>query len=141
MTSPLDIDSMLGIIGGLGLPALLLQFFRNWKRQSPRERLLQDIEIRKALHSNSDAQRAFDEHIKAEALRLAGADSKRRDPFGITLAVIFLILGGLSTWAITSAGGAWWFASPVAGFFLIFGFAGLALDAPRKERDERGRRL
>jgi fatty acid desaturase len=92
-----------------------------------------------ALHVNSDARRALEEHVKAEALRITGSDSKRRDPLGIVLASIFLALGLATAWLIWMAGGWWWFASPIAGFFLVFGAAGLSIDIPRKERDARGR--
>lgn len=137
----MGLEEIAAVIGGLGLPTILLQLIRSGKRLSPRDRLLQDIEIMKALHVNSDARRVIEEHVKNQALRLTGTDSKRRDPLGIVLASIFLVLGVSAAVVIWLAGGWWWFASPIAGFFLVFGAAGLAIDSPRKERDERGRAL
>lgn len=135
----MGLEEIAAIIGGLGLPAILLQLLRSRKRLSPRDRLLQDIEIMQALHVNSDARRDLEKHVTEQVQRLTGSDSKRRDPFGIVLASIFLALGVSAAVTIGLAGGWWWFASPIAGFFLLFGGAGLASDIPRKERDARGR--
>jgi len=135
-----EVEAFVGIVALiLALPATLLKIVRNLGRQSPRERLMLDIQIRNALHANSESQRIFDEYIRQEALRIAGVDSKRRDPFGITLAVIFIVVGVASAWLVVSAGGWWWLAAPIPGFFLLFGAVGLASDLQRKERDEKGR--
>lgn len=125
---------------GVGLLVAFLQAFRQFGGPSARDRLVQDVQIRNVLPANSDAQRAFDDHIKREALRLIGTDTKRRDPFGITIASMFLVFGGLSTWVILSNDSWWWWLlAPLALFFLTFGVVGLASDIPKKERDERGR--
>lgn len=126
----------------IGLLVTLLEFFRKFGGPSARDRLVQDVQIRNVLPANSDAQRAFDEHIKREALRLIDTSTRRRDPFGITVASIFLVIGIASIWIIYSNdGGWWWLLSPLVAFFLLFGVVGLASDIPKKERDDRGRAI
>jgi hypothetical protein len=77
-------------------------------------------------------------HIEGAIARLAGEDEKRRDPFGVVLALVFLGFAGW-TWTLALDGSNWWVV--LATFLTTFGFVGLGSDAFRAKRDERGRRL
>lgn len=136
----MNAEAIVGIVTALvGLPTTLLGILRHFGGVSPRERLIQDIAIRNGLHTNSDLAKDYDQHIKEAARRLLGSDSKRCDPLGIGIAVVFLVLAGATGWFMFENGGWWWLLSPVAGFFLLFGVVGIILDAFPRERDERGR--
>lgn len=75
-------------------------------------------------------------------MQLIDTSARRRDPFGITIASMFLVIGIASVWIIYSnEGGWWWLLAPLTAFFLLFGAVGLASDIPKKERDERGRAI
>ncbi|MFG3267028.1 hypothetical protein [Streptomyces bobili] len=66
-------------------------------------------------------------------------DEKRRDPFGIALAIVFILISaGLIFASFLNGGWYWWLTLPgaVTG---IFGIAGLSQDATKRTRDERGR--
>jgi hypothetical protein len=64
----------------------------------------------------------------------------RRDPFGITLAIVLLIFGGVLS-ALASQGGWWSLMWVLAAPFLFFGVAGFAIDVRKVPRDEKGRPL
>lgn len=124
----------------VGLLVAIFQGIRQFGGPSARDTLIQDVQIRNALPAGSQARQTFDTHIRDEALRLVGKGSARRDPFGITIAIVFLVIGGACVATIYgNDGGWWWLLSPFAAFFVLFGIVGLASDIPRKERDERGR--
>lgn len=132
-----DVVALLSL--ALGVPAIVLQVVRQLGRISPRERLLQDIEIRNALHANSEAQQIMDRHIRDETRKLTGNDSKRRDPLGIGIALFFGGVGiGLAAVAVIN-GGAWWLLGIPAGLGLLFSVVGFAQDGVKRERDDRGR--
>jgi hypothetical protein len=131
----MDSESTIGlIITAVGAVAALLEVIRGIRRTSPQDRLLKDLEIRDALHANSDAQRAMDRRIHAQVTALCNEKPGQRDPIGIGTAVAFLVLGvPIGVW-ISITGGWWWLLSPIAAFLLLFGIVGLFESASRKER-------
>ena len=139
----MDLEILLKLaVPFVGLLVAIVQGIRQFGGPSARDTLLQDVQIRNALPAGSEARHTFDTHIRDEALRLVGKGSARRDPFGITIAIVFLMIGvGCVATIYGNDGGWWWLLSPFAVFFLLFGFVGLASDVPKKEGDERGRAI
>lgn len=122
----------------LGVPAIILQIVREAGRKSPRERLLQDIQIRDAMEKDSSARQVMDDYIHGQAERLTGTDSKRRDPLGIVIGIVLIVLGiGLAV-AAFYAQGAWWVLSAPAALAVTLGITGLVQSCPRLERDDKG---
>ena len=122
----MDTQDIVGlIITAIGSIAALLEVARGMRRSSPQDRLLKEIEIRNALHANSDTQRALDKRIHEQALVLSEGKPGQRDPIGIGTAVAFLVLGIPTVGLIIVNGGWWWLSSPIAIFLLLFGVVGL----------------
>ncbi|MFD5983659.1 hypothetical protein [Streptomyces cyaneofuscatus] len=66
-------------------------------------------------------------------------DKKRRDPFGVVLAIIFILIAASLIAASFINGGLYWWLTVPGAVTGIFGLAGLAQDATKRNRDERGR--
>lgn len=131
----MDTQDIVGlIITAIGSIAALLEVARGMRRSSPQDRLLKEIEIRNALHANSDTQRALDKRIHEQVLVLSEGKPGQRDPIGIGTAVAFLVLGIPTAGLIIVNGGWWWLSSPIAIFLLLFGIVGLFESMARKER-------
>ena len=134
--------SLLGQIGvaGLGVISTTVPLANNRvARKDLRKNIQADISILSDLPEGSRQREALLTHIDASIDRLIVDQARRRDPLGIGLALAFL---GVSVptgiWAI-SAGGWWlWLLVPVF-FVFVLGSAGLAQDASRLRRDEKGR--
>lgn len=132
-----DLVALLSL--ALGVPAIVLQIVREVGRKTPRERLLQDIQIRDALSTGSEARDAMDAQVHESVLKLTGADDKRRDPAGIVIGVALVFAGiGIGVAAIRT-GGPWWVLLAPAGVGLVLGITGLVQDGTRRVRDEQGR--
>lgn len=132
-----DLVALLSL--ALGVPAIVLQIVREVGRKTPRERLLQDIQIRDALRAGSEARTAMDAQVRESVLKLTGADDKRRDPAGIVVGVALVLAGiGIGVAAIRN-GGPWWVLLAPAGVGLVLGITGLVQDGIRRVRDEQGR--
>ncbi|MBO8197620.1 hypothetical protein JW613_04730 [Streptomyces smyrnaeus] len=118
-----------------GLGGILLQ--RRYNRAQGRDRAKADLELLALLPADSEIRDDLRAHID-ETIRhvIQVEDSERRDPYGIFLAILFLIAGGGLFW-LYAVRGAWWLAV-AAGFFVFFGLVGLNLDGMRRQRDERG---
>lgn len=105
-----------------------------------RDLILRDIELYERLPNDSPARQVLLQHIERSVTKLTvDEEVQRRNPFGMTLAALFLV-GGLllanvgrnaQSWQWT-----WWVAAVVC---LVFGAVGMAQDAASVERDERGR--
>lgn len=101
-----------------------------------RNRIKSDLEIMERLPDGL-SKRRLEQHINEQVDALiTSTREKRRDPFGIVLGLILL---GLGVWliALGVTGSNLWFLP--AFVLLIFGIAGVSLDAVPRRRDERGR--
>lgn len=118
----------------VGVPIALTRLWREIQQKSPRDLLLQDIEIRNALPPGSDAQKSFDAHIKQVAARIT--DTRiRRDRGGAVLGIAFLGLAALFYWLFTTVDAWWhWLFIPLLAFFLLFGVVGTVDSLELKER-------
>ncbi|WP_263168157.1 SLC19 family protein [Streptomyces sp. SCSIO ZS0520] len=123
------------VVGVVGLGGVVLQ--RRYTRARGRDRAKADLELLALLPEDSAVRKDLRDHID-ETIRhvIEVEDGERRDTYGIVLAILFLIIGGCLFWAF-SAHEVWWLAL-AGGFFVLFGFVGLSLDAPRRTRDARG---
>lgn len=107
-----------------------------------RELILRDLDLFERLPEDSPARQVLLEHIERSVGQLTVAETtERRDPSGMTLAALFLLGGVLLVyvgWNAQSWKWPWW----VAGVFcLTLGGVGMAQDATRAERNDRGRRV
>ncbi|MEU6535695.1 hypothetical protein [Streptomyces sp. NPDC047000] len=113
---------------------------RHRREPRGRERIKSDLELLNLLPSDSQVTPLLRTHIEDSIRQMIEVeDVKRRDPFGIALAIVFILLAGaLITTSFLNGGWYWWLTVPgaVTG---IFGIAGLAQDAAKRTRDERGR--
>lgn len=108
-----------------------------------RRRLIQqDLDLYERLPEDSSARQVLLEHIERSVAQLTTDDTtKRRDPFGMTLAGLFLLGGGLLIyvgWNARSWAWVWWISGVVC---LLLGAGGMAQDGIKAGRDERGRRV
>ncbi|RSS34096.1 hypothetical protein [Streptomyces sp. WAC08241] len=112
------------------------------RRREPRgrERIKSDLELLSLLPPDSEVAPALRAHIEGGIRQLVEVeDVKRRDPFGIALAIVFILITvALLTASFLNGGWYWWLTVPAA-VTGIFGIAGLAQDATKRTRDERGR--
>lgn len=107
-------------------------------RSNRRHQIKQDIEIMNLLPKDSDGRAKMQEHIDASITRLiADEDERRRDPFGMTLALVFI---GLAVWAASfpmrnEGSSLWWLVAIPLG---VIGLVGFVQDATPRKRNERG---
>ncbi len=100
----------------------------------------ENIDLLNSLPESSSQRTRLLEHIDDAVQQLMDDErEKRRDPTGVTLALIFLGGGLWLAWLGMSGSGStrWWLAP--AGVLLVFGAVGLSLDAVPRKRDEKGR--
>lgn len=132
----MSVQELVALLSALvGIPIALERLWGTIRQKSPRDLLLQDIEIRNALPSGSEAQKRFDAHIDTVAATLTNT-SIRRDWGGAAIGILFLLLAALCYWLFTTVDG-WWhwlFILPLA-FFLLFGVFGTADSLQSKERN------
>jgi hypothetical protein len=112
------------------------------RRREPRgrERIKSDLEILSLLPEDSEIAPVLRAHLEDSIKQMVDVeDKKRRDPFGMALAIVFIaISSGLLVASFRNGGWYWWLTIPAA-ITAIFGVAGLAQDATKRTRDERGR--
>ncbi|KAB2341529.1 hypothetical protein [Actinomadura rudentiformis] len=131
-----DIASRI-FIAVVGLVGVIWQIQRThggtWKS------IKDELEIYSLLPDNSHAKEILLKRAEAAIMQHVEDEKElRRDPFGIVLALTFLTIG--ATIAALAFRGGWWLASLLpAAFFVVFGIAGLNLDAVPRQRDEKGR--
>jgi hypothetical protein len=128
------------VIAALGVIAAFAQTRRNQDRG--RRQVRQDAELFKLLPEESAARKELLAHIDKQIVRLIrNEDELTRDPTGVLLAIIFLVVAAALVVTSFREGGIWWFLIVPASFFGIFGLVGLGQDLPRRKRDERGRAI
>lgn len=139
--TPFDVSALL--VPGIGAAALVIGKIidRGQKRFSARETIINDLEIHKALPSESTSKEPLLEDIDRRVGELVGQSTKTRDASGIVLGLLFMAFGiwmGYLGW--TNENGilkaVFWVAAVVA---FSLGAFGLAQDASKYERDAKGR--
>lgn len=107
-----------------------------------RELILRDLDLFDRLPESSSVRQVLLEHIERSVTQLTlDETTMRRDPSGMTLAGMFLVGGSLLAyvgWNARSWAWIWW---AVGVLCLALGAFGMAQDASRAERDEKGRRI
>lgn len=104
-----------------------------------RTRLRQDLQIYQEL-DDSPAKKKLRTHIDRQVDALVNEPSKRVDPVGIILGILFLAVGSYAVW-IGLRAEAWWFSAAffaLAVISLLYGVFWLWQDAVPRERDESG---
>lgn len=96
------------------------------------------LEIANLLPETSEARRAATQDAESQLIGLLRDETtKRRDPTGFVLAIVFL-LGGAWAGIAAFTGSGWWLGI-LAFVLLALGATGLSQDAVRRERDAKGR--
>ncbi|GAA1580308.1 hypothetical protein GCM10009678_73760 [Actinomadura kijaniata] len=99
-----------------------------------------ELEVYALLPDDSKAKKALLERAEAAIARqIAEEGELKREPVGIILATIFLLISAGMILTAFNSGGWWWISLLPASFFLLFGIAGLQQDAIPRKRDEKGR--
>ncbi|MFI6758294.1 hypothetical protein ACIBF5_04010 [Micromonospora sp. NPDC050417] len=99
--------------------------------------LKEDIELLNKVPDGVIRQR-LERQVIATLDEIEAARHHRRDPYGVTLALVLIaasVIGGV--WAI-SAGGWWLLSLVVVAFVFAVGAAGLVQDVTKRKRDKRG---
>ncbi|MFM9614057.1 hypothetical protein [Streptomyces niveiscabiei] len=112
------------------------------RRREPRgrERIKSDLELLDLLPSESQVAPLLRTHIEDSIRQMIQVeDVKRRDPLGIVLAIVFILIAGALITASSLNGGWYWWLTVPGAVTGIFGIVGLAQDATKRTRDERGR--
>ncbi|MEU6814729.1 hypothetical protein [Streptomyces sp. NPDC046860] len=122
----------------VGVGGVMLE--RRRREPDGRERIKADLELLSLLPEDSPAVPVLRGHVEDAIKQMIEVeDQKRRDPLGIALAIVFILIAlGLVAASFLNGGWYWWLTVPGA-LTGIFGIAGLAQDATRRTRDERGR--
>jgi hypothetical protein len=124
------------VVATLTVLGALLQTARLWPAGRRRNEIKADLDLYTLLPDKSPAKRTLLTHIERAIQDVVHAEeSKRRDPLGIGIAVVFL-LGALLLFILLRD--QWWTWLAIS-FLVLFGVVGLAQDAVPRERDARGR--
>lgn len=124
----------------LGLAAAIVQKSRG--RSAVRGELEQDLRIYAALPATSSQKEPLAMSIDSRVGDLISSSDHRRDPVGVSIAIIFLAVAAGLGWAAANNEGLLRAASLVGVFFFgLFGVVGLVQDAVKRPRDSRGRPL
>lgn len=114
----------------IGLPRAL---------RDAKDEVLELLQVYNALPEDSGARPRLLALIESKVDALTSSGEPTRDPTGISVATMFLLIGTGLAWSVYVYGSWWWWTSPIVLFFLVFGVVGLAQDLPRRARDGRGR--
>jgi hypothetical protein len=127
------------------LVALLVLIGALWQGRRPRfdsrDRLQRDLELLAAMPNDLQVKDEYKQHISAAFEALINDEDKRtRDPRGVVLGIVLMLVGGWLVWLALDHGGGWWHFLTVFGA-LLFAVAavGTAQDSSKHHRDERGR--
>ena len=94
------------------------------------------------LPSEGESKQKLLAHIERQVLQLVDQEHEtRRDPSGIVLGLLLIVIGAWLSLLIGRTGGWWWLFSPCAGFVLLLGIVGLTDAAGRSRRNEKGRKV
>lgn len=136
MTSKTIVAIAVAVIG------LIATIARTWRWPRLRDDLQTDLQIYAALPACSKSRSALLASIDRRVLELSDVDrSLRRDPAGITIAVIMICGFGWLTFWTAAKGGVWIVAAAVAAVLAAVGAVGLVGAWPKARRDEKGNRL
>ncbi|WBB70584.1 hypothetical protein [Micromonospora sp. WMMD812] len=127
------------IVGVLGALAAVLPLLGSRQvRRTRRDDLRLDVELLTQIPDGPVRQK-LERHILATLDEIEAAKERRRDPLGVTLALILIAsstFGGI--WFIREGG--WWLLGLVAvAFVFTLGAVGLAQDVSKRKRDQKGR--
>ncbi|MFJ7217038.1 hypothetical protein [Amycolatopsis sp. NPDC098790] len=128
------------LVAALGTIAAGLKIWEIYRARSARLSELKSLmDIANLLPDGSDARDTVTRHVEIRlASFVSDEQTKRRDPTGISLGLIFIAGGGWLVYTAITTSPWWWFlAAPV----LILGGVGFTQDVSRRERDARGRPL
>ncbi|MFJ3494838.1 hypothetical protein ACIPPJ_14750 [Streptomyces sp. NPDC086091] len=112
------------------------------RRREPRgrERIKTDLELLELLPQDSSVIPVLRSHIEDSIKQIIEVeDKKRRDPAGVVLAIAFILIAASLFAASFINGGLYWWLTVPGAVTGIFGLVGLAQDATKRNRDERGR--
>jgi hypothetical protein len=126
------------LVGLLAFAGVLWQGRR--PRFDSRDRLRRDLELLEAMPDDLEVKAEYKQHIsKAFESLIKDEDERSRDPRGVVLGIVLMIVGAWLVWTAFDLGG-WWHVLTVFGM-LLFSVAafGTAQDATKQRRDERGR--
>ncbi|OII67459.1 hypothetical protein [Streptomyces sp. CC77] len=127
------------MVGLLAFAGVLWQGRR--PRFDSRDRLKKDLELLEAMPDDIPIKSDYKQHISKsfEAL-IRDEDRRSRNPRGVVLGVLLMVVGGWLIWVGFDLGGGWWHFLTAFGvlLFLIAAF-GTTEDATMHQRDERGR--
>ena len=136
MTTPAWTPLLVAVIGLLGI---LVQQWR--QRPVLRDQVKSDLEIWNALPGDSSVREDLLADIDYRVRRLLKDESElRRDPSGMTLGVLMVVLFAWLSWWVWTLGGSYRFLELATIPLLIFGAFGFVESALKASRDERGRR-
>ncbi|MET8996965.1 hypothetical protein [Amycolatopsis sp. NPDC004169] len=128
------------LIAALGAVAAGLKIWEMYRARPARLSELKSLmDIANLLPDDSEARSTVTSHVETRlASFVSDEQTKRREPTGIGLGLLFIVGGCWLVYTAVTASPWWWFlAAPV----LILGVSGFTRDVSRRERDARGRPL
>ncbi|MGI9194587.1 MAG: hypothetical protein ACR2FO_08805 [Actinomycetota bacterium] len=131
--------ALVAIASVASVVGVVREIARSTRRHRRRDWIIKDLDILKLLPDASEARPRLEAHINREVMQLVDdEEQKRRDPFGIVLAVIFIALAAWTAFLAYQGSHGWLVAAvPLA----LLGVVGLAQDAVPRKRNEKGRPL
>lgn len=134
------LTAIAAIIAAVGGPRFLVDAWRQLNRTERMRRSVEsDLILFEKVNWNSADAKSLRDSIDSRLGQIAKGDGKSRDPFGITLGIMFVLIGAGVAWAARSVDGLLdWVLWPLAGAMLILGVSGLLIDGKRAHRDEKG---
>ncbi|MGA4801238.1 hypothetical protein [Streptomyces lavendulocolor] len=126
------------VVGILAFAGVLWQGRR--PRFDSRDRLKRDLELLEAMPDDLAVKAEYKQHIsKAFELLIRDEDERSRDPRGVVLGIILMIVSAWLLWTAFDLGGWWHVLTAFGGLLFIVAAFGTAQDVTKHHRDERGR--
>ncbi len=123
------------VLAGSAVLTIAMEAVRRTRKLTPDQRVAKLARVRDALPAGSPMRDELDELIESEAQEIIDATGARRDPAGIVLAAMFLVLAVACLVLAVILGGWWWLLLIGTAGLGLFGAVGLAEDARKKIRD------